>query len=94
MVEIQDYIDPKCARHMAACLYMKTHGEWPKSFQKLIKRDGITFNTPIWSGLVDAKLASEWIKTRLLSGEYIDTINKKDRGFGMPNSPCGRLEVR
>ena len=87
MVEIQDYIDPKCARHMMAYLYMQTHGVWPDSFKQLIVRDHITFNTPMWCSVVDSKLTSEWVKTRLLSGEYRDTIDGTDRGLGMPNTP-------
>lgn len=87
MVEIQDYIDPKCARHMMAYLYMQRWGEWPESFKRLIAKDHITFNNPMWGSAVDSKLASEWIKTRLLSGEYTDTINGIDRGLHMPSTP-------
>jgi len=92
MPEIEDYIDPKCSRHMMAYLYMETQGSWPESFKRLIKEDNITFNNPGWKETVASKFANEWIKARLFSGEYKDTINGMDRGFHMPNT--GHLKMQ
>ncbi len=92
MVEIEDYIDPKCARHMMAFLYMETQGQWPESFKQQIKKDGVTFNNARWKSIITSKLAIEWTKTRLLSSEITNTLNGIDKGFGMPNSTYLKMQ--